>query len=160
MLFSRSLLLPAVIEENLISIIIIAAVLIVLAVVITVAAVRHRRNKKNTAQESPFCPLARRVTKVLSPWKMAFIRRMLLSRSVENVICSIVSPLSRGILRALAGIYAPFRSSASVCPNRRMAASASGMVLPDEPTSISMEPGLACWLKRWVRRLTGRISPG
>lgn len=51
MLFSRSLLLPAVIEENLISIIIIAAVLIVLAVVITVAAVRHRRNKKNTAQE-------------------------------------------------------------------------------------------------------------
>ena len=51
MLFSRSLLLPAVIEENLISIIIIAAVLIVLAVVITVAAVRHRRNKKNAAQE-------------------------------------------------------------------------------------------------------------
>lgn len=51
MLFSRSLLLPAVIEENIISIIIIAAVLIVLAVVITVAAVRHRRNKKNTAQE-------------------------------------------------------------------------------------------------------------
>lgn len=51
MLFSRSLLLPAVIEENLISIIIIAAVLIVLAVVITVAAVRHRRNKKDTAQE-------------------------------------------------------------------------------------------------------------
>ena len=53
MLFSRSLLLPAVIEENLISIIIIAAVLIVLAVVITVAAVRHRRNKKNAAQEQP-----------------------------------------------------------------------------------------------------------
>lgn len=51
MLFSRSLLLPAVIEENLISIIIIASVLIVLAVVITVAAVRHRRNKKNAAQE-------------------------------------------------------------------------------------------------------------
>ena len=51
MLFSRSLLLPAVIEENLISIIIIAAVLIVLAVVITLAAVRHRRNKKNAAQE-------------------------------------------------------------------------------------------------------------
>ena len=51
MLFSRSLLLPAVIEENLISIIIIAAVLIVLAVVITVAAVRHRCNKKNAAQE-------------------------------------------------------------------------------------------------------------
>lgn len=54
MLFSRSLLLPAVIEENLISIIIIAAVLIVLAVVITVAAVRHRRNKKNAAQEQTF----------------------------------------------------------------------------------------------------------
>ena len=51
MLFSRSLLLPAVIEENLISIIIIAAVLIVLVVVITVAAVRHRCNKKNAAQE-------------------------------------------------------------------------------------------------------------
>ena len=56
--------------------------------------------------------------------------------------------------------YASFRSSASVWPNRRMAASASGMVLPDEPTSTSIEPGRACWLKRCVRRLTGRIRPG
>ena len=53
MLFSHSLLLPAAIEENLISIIIIIAVVIILAVVIIAAAVRHRRNKKLSAQNQP-----------------------------------------------------------------------------------------------------------
>ena len=47
-----------------------------------------------------------------------------------------------------------------LAPGNLAAESASGSVLPEEPTSMSSEPGLACWSKRCVRRLTGRMSDG
>ena len=56
--------------------------------------------------------------------------------------------------------YSSKRVSASVWAKSLAAASASSSVLPQAPTSNSMEPVRTCWLNRLARMDMGRMMPG